>query len=62
MSEIMPLNQVKSGMNGIGYTVVDNSGQIKPFNVEIVGVMDGGKGRSSMIMARASGEVITCRA
>lgn len=58
MPEIMPLYQVKGGMNAVGYTVVDDSGQIKPFNVEIVGVLNGGKGGSSMIMARASGDVI----
>ena len=58
MSEIMPLNQVKGGMNGVGYTVIDSSGQIKPFNVEIVGLVGGGKGGSTMIMARASGEMM----
>lgn len=58
MAEIMPLDQVKSGMSGIGYTIVDNTGQIKPFNVEIVGVTENGKGSTSMIMARASGDLI----
>ncbi|MBR5913321.1 MAG: hypothetical protein IKZ58_03000 [Selenomonadaceae bacterium] len=58
MAEIMPLNQIKSGMNGIGYTIIDNTGQIKPFNVEIVGVTENGKGSASMIMARASGDLI----
>lgn len=58
MADIMPLDQVKSGMSGIGYTIVDNTGQIKPFNVEIVGVTENGKGSTSMIMARASGDLI----
>ncbi len=58
MPEIMPLENVKSGMNGIAYTVVDNSGIIEPFNVEIIGLMDNGKGSSKMIMAKASGAVI----
>ena len=58
MPEIMPLSQVKSGMNGIAYTVIDNSGVIQPFNVEIIGLMDNGKGSTKMIMAKASGNVI----
>lgn len=58
MDKILPLNQVKSGMSGVGYTVVENTGQIEPFNVDIVGVTQGGKGTNSMIMARASGELI----
>ena len=58
MAEIMPLNQIKSGMNGIGYTIIDNTGQIQPFNVEIVGVTAHGKGSNTLIMARASGDLI----
>ena len=58
MAEIMPLNQVKSGMSGVGYTIIDNTGQIQPFNVEIVGVTESGKGSPKMIMARASGDLI----
>ena len=58
MAEIMPLNQVKSGMSGVGYTIIDNTGKIQPFNVEIVGVTANGKGSASMIMARASGDLI----
>ncbi|MBQ7476042.1 MAG: SpoIVB peptidase S55 domain protein [Selenomonadaceae bacterium] len=58
MANIMPLEQVKSGMTGVGYTVIDTSGAIEPFNVDIVGLTNGGKGTSAMIMARASGELI----
>ena len=58
MPEIMPLDKVKSGMTGVAYTVVDNSGVIEPFNVDIIGLMDNGKGSTKMIMAKASGEVI----
>ena len=58
MPEILPLDKVKSGMSGVAYTVVDNSGVIEPFNVDIIGLMDNGKGSSKMIMAKASGEVI----
>ncbi len=58
MAEIMPLNQVKRGMSGTGYTIIDNTGQIKPFNVDIVGLTDDRKGNNTMIMARASGDLI----
>lgn len=58
MENIMPLEQVKSGMTGVGYTVIDTSGAIEPFNVDIVGLTNSGKGTSTMIMARASGELI----
>ena len=40
------------------YTVVDSSGEIRSFDVDIVGNMDNGKGSSRMIMARARGPVI----
>lgn len=58
MPEIFPLDQLKSGMNGKAYTVVDGSGKIESFNVHIVGITDDGKGSKRMIMAEASGDVI----
>lgn len=58
MPEILPLDKVESGMTGVAYTVVDNSGNIEPFNVDIIGLMDNGKGSQKMIMAKASGSVI----
>lgn len=58
MPEIMPLEKVQSGMNGVAYTIIDNSGAIEPFDVKIIGLMDNGKGSAKMIMARASGSVI----
>ncbi len=58
LPEIMPLEKVQSGMNGVAYTIVDNSGVIEPFNVKIVGLIDNGKGSAKMIMAKASGSVI----
>ena len=58
MPEIFPLDQVKSGMTGKAYTVVDGSGKIESFDVNIVGLTDDGKGSKRMIMAQASGEVI----
>ncbi len=58
MPEILPLEQVQSGMHGVAHTIVDNSGVIETFDVEIIGLMDNGKGSTKMIMARASGDVI----
>lgn len=58
MDPILPFRDVKSGMTGTAYTVVDSSGEIRSFDVDIVGNMDNGKGSSRMIMARARGPVI----
>lgn len=58
MPEIMPLDKVENGMSGVAYTVVDNSGVIEPFNVNIIGLMDNGKGSNKMIMAKASGSLV----
>ena len=58
MPEIFPFDQIKSGMRGKAYTVVDGSGKIEQFDVQIVGVTDDGKGSKRMIMAEASGDVI----
>lgn len=58
MDPILPHNQVEEGMVGTAYTVVDSSGQLKDFQVDIVGNMDNGKGSQPMIMAKASGTVI----
>lgn len=58
MPEIFPLDQLRSGMTGKAYTVVDGSGRIEQFDVRIVGLTDDGKGSKRMIMAEASGDVI----
>jgi len=58
MPEIFPLDQVKSGMVGKAYTVVDGSGKIEQFDVKIIGLTDDGKGSRRMIMAETSGDVI----
>ena len=58
MPEIFPFDQIKSGMRGKAYTVVDGTGKIEQFDVQIVGVTDDGKGSKRMIMAEASGDVI----
>ena len=54
----MPLDKIENGMSGVAYTVVDNSGVIEPFNVDIIGLIENGKGSNKMIMAKASGSVI----
>lgn len=58
MPEIMPLENIETGMSGTAYTVIDNSGVIEPFNVDIIGLIENGKGSSKMIMAKASGALI----
>ena len=58
MDPILPFQDVKGGMTGTAYTVVDSSGEIRSFDVDIVGNMDNGKGSSRMVMARARGPVI----
>ena len=58
MAEIMPLDQIRSGMSGTGYTIIENTGRIEPFDVDIVGLTEDRKGSTTMIMARASGSLI----
>ena len=58
MPEILPFDELRSGMSGKAYTVVDGSGKIENFDVSIVGLTDEGKGSKRMIIARTSGEVI----
>ena len=59
MPQIMPLTEVAPGMVGEAYTVVDESGEIKNFRVDVIGVMGtSGKGDSPSIVAKASGAVI----
>ncbi|SFW29334.1 SpoIVB peptidase S55 [Selenomonas ruminantium] len=58
MDPILPHSQVTEGMSGTAYTVIDSSGELRNFQVDIVGNMDNGKGSQPMIMAKASGPVI----
>ena len=58
MPEIVPFDQLKSGMSGKAYTVVDGSGKIESFDVKIIGLTDEGKGSKRIIIAQTSGEVI----
>ena len=58
MDPILPFSDVEGGMAGKAYTVVDSSGAIKDFDVDVIGKIDDGKGSARMFMARASGPVI----
>ncbi len=55
---ILPVGEVAQGMSGTAYTVVDESGEIRPFHVDVVGVIQNGKTTTPMIMAKASGDLI----
>ena len=54
---LMPLSDVYPGMEGTAYTVVDESGEILPFHVDIVGTYEEGSS-TNRIMAKASGPVV----
>ena len=54
MDEIMPLSELEEGMTGELYTVVDSSGDIRSFEVTILGVMRNGKSMP-FILARSEG-------
>ncbi|SFT78485.1 SpoIVB peptidase S55 [Selenomonas sp. GACV-9] len=58
MAPILTHDQVKEGMTGTAYTVIDSSGELRDFQVDIIGLVDNGKGSQPMIMAKASGPVI----
>ena len=52
--EILPLDQVKPGMVGVGRTVFEGS-RIDEFRVEIIGVLDNIGPKQSLILARLEG-------
>lgn len=58
MPPILPYEEVTEGMQGTAYTVLDMSGEIRTFPIEIIGRMESGKGSQRMIMARTSGDFI----
>jgi hypothetical protein len=51
---LLPLNDVKPGMHGIGRTVFSGN-RVEEFQVEILGVLDNTGPRQSLILARLSG-------
>ena len=59
MPEIMPLTEVTPGMTGKGYTIIDQSGEIKSFDVEVVGVNgSSSKLASPRILIDMSGDMV----
>lgn len=57
--EIITLGELRPGMWGTGYTVIDASGDIKPFEVEVVGILgDDGKMSAKRILVNLYGSVI----
>ena len=52
--EVMPLDQVRSGMVGVGRTVFEGT-KIEEFRVEIIGVLENVAPRQSIILARLEG-------
>ena len=57
MPPIMTTSELKPGMQGYAETVVQGAQQVS-FNVEIIGVVNNGKGSSKQILARAYGPII----
>ncbi len=53
-TEILPREQVRAGMRGVGRTVFKGS-RIEEFQVEILGVLENNGPQQSLIMARLSG-------
>ncbi|MGM9581990.1 MAG: SpoIVB peptidase S55 domain-containing protein [Anaerovibrio sp.] len=59
LPETISLQDVKPGMWGTGYTVVDSSGEIRPFDVEVVGILgDNSKMSSKRILVNLYGSLI----
>ena len=52
--EILPLDQVRPGMVGVGRTVFEGT-KIDEFRVEIIGVLENVAPRQSIILARLTG-------
>lgn len=57
MPSIMTIDEIRPGMQGYAETMVQNNQKIN-FNIEILGVLDNGKGTSKQILARAYGPFI----
>jgi hypothetical protein len=55
--DIMPVDEIKTGMQGIGKTVVSGT-KIEDFNVEVLGVMKNKGPSGDLILVRTYGDVI----
>ena len=59
LPEIIGLNELQPGMWGTGYTVIDASGEIRPFDVQVVGILgDNSKMSAKRILVNLSGPLI----
>ena len=56
-SEIMPLENIKPGMQGVGKTVIQGS-KIEEFAVEIVSILENQNQEQDLILVKTSGDVI----
>ena len=56
--DILRFEKITKGMHGQAFTVVDPSGEIESFDVDIIGTIDNGKGANKMIMAKANGKLV----
>ncbi|GAB6099470.1 SpoIVB peptidase S55 domain-containing protein [Halanaerocella petrolearia] len=54
--QIMPLDKVKPGMQGIGKTVIKGT-KVRDFNVEVISILEQ-KANNPLILVKTSGEVI----
>ncbi|MDR3562500.1 MAG: SpoIVB peptidase S55 domain-containing protein [Negativicutes bacterium] len=55
--DILPVNEIKAGMHGIGKTVVTGT-KIEDFDVEVLGIMKNKGPSGDLILVRTSGDVI----
>ncbi|MGD8817319.1 MAG: SpoIVB peptidase S55 domain-containing protein, partial [Acidobacteriota bacterium] len=53
-TEIMPLSEIRAGMRGVGYTVVQGT-EPQQFELEIIGVLENTFPNQSLVVARLSG-------
>ncbi len=59
LPEIIGLKELQPGMWGTGYTVIDESGEIRPFDVQVVGILgDNSKMSAKRILVNLSGPLI----
>lgn len=58
LPEILSIKDVKPGMTGKCYTVIDATGEIKSFDAKIIGIIEGSKMSMPRILADISGPVI----
>ena len=59
LPEIIGLKDLQPGMWGTGYTVIDASGEIRPFDVQVVGILgDNSKMSAKRILVNLSGPLI----